>query len=156
VSPIPHMGCMLLSELLSTCCLTTYSQELYQRRRSFWQSAARLTKTSGVIQVVTYNGVVTLRSQEQARRFGRKLYQHLSKGGKVLVTSDLIRNLLDERLETVQHDDSLRRQHDRELANITSSDGQSTIVSCFSITSPGLPGLLIRAVFAAGWRQGSG
>jgi hypothetical protein len=79
--------------------------------------------------VVTYNGVVTLRSQEQARRFGRKLYQHLSKGGKVLVTSDLLRNLLDERLETVQHDDSLRRQHDRELANITSSDGQSTIVS---------------------------
>ena len=40
-------------------------QELYQKRRSFWQSAARLSATAGVMKVITYNGVVTLHSQDQ-------------------------------------------------------------------------------------------
>jgi ribosomal protein L29 len=101
------------------------TQELYKRRRSFWQSAARLTKTSGVIQVVTYNGVVTLRSQEQARRFGRKLYQHLSKGGKVEVTAELLRRLFEERKEAALRDEtpSMRIRHARDIAQVTSFNG---------------------------------
>jgi hypothetical protein len=63
-----------------------------------------------VVQVVTYNGVVTLRSQDQARRFGHKLYQHLSKGGKVEVTAELIRRLFEERQE----------KHERDTSSVTS------------------------------------
>jgi hypothetical protein len=100
---------------------TTWLQELYQRRRSFWRSAARLTKTGGVVQVVTYNGVVTLRSKQQARKFGHKLYQHLSKGGKVEVTPELIRRLFEERQEVNLRDDFAREQHARDISSVTSN-----------------------------------
>jgi hypothetical protein len=95
-------------------------QVLYRKRRSFWQSAARLSQTAGVMKVITYNGVVTLRSQEQARQFGQKLFKHLSKGGKVVVTPDLIKKLFEERREAVTSDLAEREEHEQAIASVTS------------------------------------
>ena len=94
---------------------------MYYKRRSFWQSAARLSKTGGVMKLITYNGVVTLRSKDQAKKFGKKLYMHLSKGGKVVVTPELIRRLFEERRELVNTDAAEMEQHAAEMANITSA-----------------------------------
>jgi hypothetical protein len=74
-----------------------------------------------VVQVVTYNGVVTLRSKQQARKFGHKLYQHLSKGSKVEVTPELIRRLFEERQEVNLRDDFAREQHARDISSVTSN-----------------------------------
>jgi ribosomal protein L31E len=100
---------------------------LYRKRRSFWQSAARLNQTAGVMKVITYNGVVTLRSQEQARQFGQKLFKHLSKGGKVVVTPDLIKKLFEERREAVTSDLAERVEHEHAIAHITSEQASSGI-----------------------------
>ena len=94
---------------------------MYRKRRSFWQSAARLSKTAGVMRIITYNGIVTIASQDQAKTFGKKLYKHLSKGGKVMVTPELIRRLFEERRELASTDAAEMQQHTAEMANITSA-----------------------------------
>ena len=71
--------------------------------------------------MITYNGVVTLRNLDQAKKFGKKLYMHLSKGGKVVVTPELIRRLFEERRELVNTDAAEMEQHAAEMANITSA-----------------------------------
>lgn len=72
------------------------------------------------MKVITYDGVVTVRNQEQAKHFGQKLYKHLSRGGKVVVTPELIHKLFDERKEAVQGDEQERAQHEVAMASITS------------------------------------
>jgi hypothetical protein len=79
--------------------------------------------------VITYNGVVTISSQEQAKQFGNKLYRHLSKGNKVVVTPELIHKLFDERKELVRSDENEKVQHEEELANIASAQASKAMFS---------------------------
>jgi hypothetical protein len=89
---------------------------------------AALTSTYFPIsQVITYNGVVTISSQEQAKQFGSKLYRHLSKGNKVVVTPELIHKLFDERKELVRSDENEKVQHEVELANIASAQASNAM-----------------------------
>jgi hypothetical protein len=93
-------------------------KQLYMRRTSFWQSAERLNSTAGCMSVITYNGVVTIRSQEQAKKFGKMLYKHLSKGGKILVTPELIHRLFEERSEIVLGDIDEKTFHDKVMSQV--------------------------------------
>ena len=102
-------------------------RELYLKRRSFWKSAARLNATAGRMKVITYNGVVNIHNQNQAKEFGRKLYKHLSKGGKVVITPELIRRLFEERCEIVNRDLDEKADHDLEMQKVASKPASSAL-----------------------------
>jgi len=93
-------------------------RELYRKRRSFWQSAARLNSTAGRMKVITYNGIVNIHNQAQAKEFGRKLFKHLSKGGKVVVTPELIRKLFEERRALFNINRDQQDEHDAEMQSV--------------------------------------
>jgi hypothetical protein len=61
---------------------------------SFWESAYRLSGHYGSLQLQTYNGEAWIRKRRHATNFGKSLYNHLSKGGKVKVTHMVIHSLL--------------------------------------------------------------
>uniref|UniRef100_A0A7S3HEK3 Mechanosensitive ion channel MscS domain-containing protein n=2 Tax=Spumella elongata TaxID=89044 RepID=A0A7S3HEK3_9STRA len=102
-------------------------RELYQKQRHFWQSAARLNATAGRMKVITYNGVVNIHNQNQAKEFGRKLFKHLSKGGKVVITPELIRRLFEERCEIVNRDLDEKADHDLEMQKVASKPASSAL-----------------------------
>lgn len=108
-------------------------KELYLKRRSFWQSAARLNKTAGSMQVITYNGIVMINNQEQAKAFGKKLYKHLSKSGKVIVTPELLQKLFEERREAVTHNEEEKYHHDLEMSRIANKPASEALKVSYSV-----------------------
>ena len=57
-------------------------REMYEKRRSFWQSAARLNATAGSMKVITYNGIVSVNNQNQAREFGKSCLSTSARVGR--------------------------------------------------------------------------
>ena len=74
--------------------LVTETSEFLLKHKNFWQLAAKIGSSRGVIQLLTYNGHVNLRRKRQARDFAKCLYIHLSKNGKIIITTDLLKKLL--------------------------------------------------------------
>mmetsp|Transcript_8346 Transcript_8346/g.8320 ORF Transcript_8346/g.8320 Transcript_8346/m.8320 type:complete len:893 (+) Transcript_8346:234-2912(+) len=73
------------------------SREAGRRRKTFWESAAKLSRNAGVLHLTTYNGEVIIRKQAEAIDFGSLLYAHLSREGRKAVTWTLLEKLFNER-----------------------------------------------------------
>eukprot|EP00981_Chlorochromonas_danica_P005761 scaffold1187_cov181-Ochromonas_danica.AAC.25 len=71
-----------------------------RQRKTFWELAARMSSNAGVLRILTFNGPVVIQRKFQAKAFGRSLYKHLSRGGKVPVTLDIIRRVFEEQHES--------------------------------------------------------
>jgi len=79
-------------KLLNAVDFDNYLRNL--KKKTFWHIAARINKLGGALSLLTYNGTVIIRRRKQAKIFARCLYTHLSKGNKVVVTNELIKQLL--------------------------------------------------------------
>eukprot|EP01031_Cornospumella_fuschlensis_P034041 gene34041-41204_t len=62
-----------------------------RKRKTFWELAARISSSYGTVRIYTYNGPVLIHRKFQAKQFGKSLYKHLSRGGKVVVTTDMLK-----------------------------------------------------------------
>jgi hypothetical protein len=87
-------------------------RNLYNSRKHFWKTASRLNASAGNMQLLTYNGPVYIKSQMQAKIFGKHLFKHLSKAGKMLVNRELLKTLIEE-----------RRSKDARVSSASSTDG---------------------------------
>lgn len=68
-----------------------------RKKRTFWELAATMSMNSGALLIYTYNGRVTVRRKFQAKSFGKSLFLHLSRGGKDVVTHDMLRDIIQQR-----------------------------------------------------------
>jgi small-conductance mechanosensitive channel len=58
----------------------------------FWMRMGQLS--DGALRVMTYNGLLCINKRTQAKIFGKRLYVHLSRQGKVTVTAGMLRNAM--------------------------------------------------------------
>lgn len=68
-----------------------------RRRKTFWELAARMSSSLGTLKILTYNGPVTIQRKFQAKAFGKSLYKHLTRGGKIALTTDILRKIFEEK-----------------------------------------------------------
>lgn len=64
-----------------------------RKRKTFWQLAAHISENMGALRVFTYNGPVLLHRKFQAKKFGQSLHTHLSRGGKMEVTHEVLEKI---------------------------------------------------------------
>lgn len=71
-----------------------------RKRKTFWELAARISSSYGTVRIYTYNGPVLIHRKFQAKQFGRSLYKHLSRGGKVVVTIEMLKAIFVQSAES--------------------------------------------------------
>lgn len=87
-----------------------------RRRKTFWELAAKMSASLGTLRIITYNGHVRIQRKFQARVFGQNLFTHLSRGNKIVVSHELIKEIFKEHdIDRVPLSNSSSHGHDEEL-----------------------------------------